>query len=520
MSKMARKRHKLALRRRDQATLQAVLDESNCRPEFSHTREGELHYFRAVEDADPELVYRGIGRLVVVDVSLERGLDDAQLIFESLNSTGVALSQSDLIRNFILMRLPEAAQTRLYDRYWSRVEQLFRGSESTFDGFIRDFLALATKATKQERANEIYAAFRREFGAIGHDESSLEQFLAGMLRSAGYHAAFSTGSSAAPSLRGPLARLRHLVDVPAILVMRLFECHLESLSLTEAEFVEALTLIESYIFRRAVCGEQTRGYWQVFANIAYQLDSGRPLESLRVGLARQHDSYRFPNDEEFRSALEDRDVYGKRICFDLLERLENADTNEPSDTSKYSIEHILPQNPNLIPEWREMLGDEWREVQRVWLHRLGNLTLTGYNSKYSDRPFNDKKVIKDGFCDSAVRLNRFVRDQNKWTPIEMEERGRSLAQRALEIWPRLNADQRLVDAASESEMRALARRRDVAKVKMDATARQLFESLRTEVRKLDDEVIELAEQHSVSYHAPGFFMEVLPRTQWLNLLES
>jgi uncharacterized protein with ParB-like and HNH nuclease domain len=135
------------------------------------------------------------------------------------------LSQSDLIRNFILMRLPERAQTQLYETYWSKIENLFRGSENTFDAFIRDYIALCTQASKQEKTDQIYFAFRRVFGAIGVDQSKLDSFLQDLLRFARYHAAFSIGTDAPDILRDPLARLRRQVDVPATLIMRLFECY-------------------------------------------------------------------------------------------------------------------------------------------------------------------------------------------------------------------------------------------------------------------------------------------------------
>lgn len=512
------RRNKLVLRRHDQATLRAILDGEEPPREISERIRDNYDFFREqLRDADPEAVYRGIGRLVVVDVTLDRGVDDPQLIFESLNSTGMDLSQSDLIRNFILMRLPEKDQSRLYESYWNKIENLFRGSERTFDAFVRDYLALRTQASKQEKADEIYFAFRREFGSIGSDSAQLDTLLSELLRFARFHAAFSIGADGPAPLREPFARLRRLVDVPAMLVMRLFECH-EGGSLTIAEFTEAIGLIESFVFRRAICGEQTRGYWQVFANLAYGIDAAHPLESLKVGLARQRDNYRFPDDAEFRQALEERDLYGKRVCFDLLDRLENHGSKEATDTSKYSIEHIMPQNEKLVPEWRQMLGESWREVQRQWLHRLGNLTLTGYNSTYSDRPFSEKKTIAGGFEESSVRLNKYVREQPRWTQSEMEARGRQLATRALTIWPALVVDQRLVDAAEQKDMKARAGRRDVAKVEMSQKARELFGTLRNRIREIDADIIELAEQKSVSYHAPTFFVEVLPRKNRINLL--
>ena len=220
------------------------------------------------------------------------------------------------------------------------------------------------------------------------------------------------------------------MDVPAILIMRLFECHYVHRTLELDAFADAIELIASYVFRRAICGEQTRGYWQVFANLAYQIDPNYPLQSLAVGLARQRDTYRFPDDTGFHQSLTDHNLYGKRVCFELLDRLENDGSKEPTDTSNYSIEHIMPQNEELPAEWCEMLGADWAGIQRQWLHRLGNLTLTGYNSKYSDRPFAEKKTISGGFEESSVRLNKYVREQTQWAPAQMKARGELLAQQA------------------------------------------------------------------------------------------
>lgn len=510
--------HKLVLRRHDQATLQAILDRKELPSEVSENIRDNYDYFRErLKDADPEEVYRGVGRLVVVDVTLG-ATDDPQLIFESLNSTGMDLSQSDLIRNFILMRLPEREQTRLYETYWAKIENLFRGSEHTFDAFIRDYLALRTQASKQEKTDNIYFAFRRVFGAIGTDPGKLDSFLDELLRFARYHAAFSIGTGAPDAIREPLTRLRRQVDVPATVIMRLFECHDRLNTLSLDQFAEAVRLIDAYVFRRAICGEQTRGYWQMFANLAYSIDSARPLESIKVGLARQRDNYRFPDDKEFRKALEQDDIYGKRVCFDLLDRLENYGSKEPTDTSKYSIEHILPRNEKLIPDWRKMLGDNWREVQQQWLHRLGNLTLTGYNSTYSDRSFSEKKTISGGFEESSVRLNKFVREQPVWTQAEIERRGQALAKRALLIWPNLEVDKALIDAAAQAEVRSRAKQQDTATTPMSTTARSLFDLFRKEFMEGDADIVELAERKSVSYHGPAFFLEVLPRKNRITLL--
>jgi uncharacterized protein with ParB-like and HNH nuclease domain/predicted transport protein len=514
------KRHKLVLRRHDQATLRALLDGKATPEEASERLVESYEFFREnLKDADPDEVYRGIGKLVVVDVTLDRLIDDPQLIFESLNSTGMDLSQSDLIRNFILMGLPEQQQTRLYEEYWARIESLFRGSDSTFDAYARDFLALKTKASKQVKGSEIYRAFRRYFPQLESESGGLEGALAEMLRYARYHAAFSLGAETKSTLLDQsLRQLRRLVENPATLIMRLFDCYDRLSSLSEEEFIEALGIVESYIMRRAISGLQTRGYWQIFANISYKISSESPLTDLKVGLARQHENYRFPSDADFTFELEGRDLYGMRVCHSVLDRLENFQTNEPTDTSGYTIEHIMPQNYPLPAEWRTMLGKDWEAIQKTWVHRLGNLTLTGYNSTYSDRPFEEKKSIEGGFEESAVRLNKYVREQEVWTEVQMQERGELLANKALTIWTALEVDRQLIEAAQVEEKREQAAKRDPSKVKMSATARGLFEELSRAVRALDGQVIELAENKSVSYHGPQFFLEVLPREHKLKLL--
>lgn len=510
--------YKLVLRRHDHATLKALVDGKPPSGESSERILDGYDFFRErLRTADPESIYVGIGRLVVVDVTLDRSVDDPQLIFESLNSTGMDLSQSDLIRNFILMRLSERDQTRLYEEYWSQVEGLFRESERAFDAFVRDYVALRTRASKQEKADDIYFAFRRVFGGDGRDADSIETLLQDLLTHARYYASFAVGGDPTTPLAAAFRNLRRLVDVPAILMMRLHECHAQG-ALSEQDFVSAVRLIDSYVFRRAICGEQTRGYWQTFATLAYAVEDARPLESLSVTLAGLHDSYRFPSDREFREALETRDLYGKRVCFDLLDRFETFNNAEAPDTSKYTIEHIMPQNDRLAPEWRDMLGADWREIQITWLHRLGNLTLTGYNSTYSDRPFHDKKTIKGGFDESSVRLNKYVRAQKKWTVAEMKERGELLAAQALDIWPTLSVDKKLVEQAKAQDMRARALKTDVSRVPMSEPARALFNVVRSRVLELDSGIIEIAESGSVSYHGPTFFLEVLPRKRHLTLL--
>ena len=513
-------RYKLRLRRNDDGALRAIIDR-DITAAHAVTRIAENYeFFRdRLEDADLDAIYRGIGRLVVVDVTLSRGLDEPQAIFESLNSTGVDLSQSDLIRNYILMRLPEPEQTDHYERHWKPIEDLFVGADRAFDSFARDYMLLRTEGTQQARADQVYRYFRTFFDDE-REKCGLDEAFNEMRRYARYYAAFLLDREAPASIRASLGRLRKLAEVAAVLVMRLCDCHERLRTLTEREFVEALDTLESYVFRRAVCGLQTRGYGPAFASLARRLDANSPLLSLRVMLARQPESYRFPSDDEFRRELESRDIYAMRTCRFLLDRLENYENKESEQTDNYSIEHVLPQNANVPKAWREMLGPHWKSLHAEWVHRLGNLTLTGYNSDYQDRPFEEKKTIKGGFSESAVRLNREIREQPTWAAAEIEARGRRLAAQALKIWMPLVVDLHEQQAAERAELEKRARLRSLEAVEMTEAARSLFVALRTQVMALHSHVIEVPEQRSVAYHAPDgdFFVEVLPRKRRLVLL--
>ena len=509
---------KLLLRRHDNATLQAIIAGTPPPDNPSANLRDNYELFRdLLRESDPERVFAGINRLMLVDVTLERGLDDPQLIFESLNSTGVGLSASDLIRNFILMSLTEQEQTRLYRDYWSKIEDLFRGSDRVFSNFIRDYLALRSQPAKLERSDLVYTAFRRAFGGIGHDPEALEALLTDLLRRAHQYAAFAVGSGKDERARA-FAQLRDLADVPAILIMRLLEAKEINQTRDDKELLDAVRLIESYLLRRAVIGAQSRGYGLEFAKLAYRIDDARPLASLKAAFARMPAVYAFPDDEEFERALIEGDLYHKRVCKHVLDGLENRDSKEQSDTSSYSIEHIMPQNERMPEPWRVMLGENWKEIRQTWLHRLGNLTLTGYNSTYSDKSLLDKQTIENGFRQSSVRLNQDVRDEPVWTEKQMDARGQRLAARALTIWPRLDADKGMIRKMEREELKARAASRRVDKVEMTDQARDLFDALRIRLQSDFPEMIEMAQTKSVSYHDPEFFLEVIPRKRGLGLL--
>ena len=221
------RRYKLVLRRTDDATLRALIDRTDLPGNRSETIVKAYEFFRerVKECADPDLVYRGATGLVIVDVTLHRNIDNPQLVFESLNSTGVDLSQADLVRNYLLMGLEEPEQTRLYEGYWSKVEALFRKSGGALNSFVRDYVALETRTTRQIRDDCVYEEFKKAFPSSGIRE--LERRLDDIVRNARYYAAFMIGDKKKNRLDEAMRNVRRLVEVPAILVTRLYGCYEE-----------------------------------------------------------------------------------------------------------------------------------------------------------------------------------------------------------------------------------------------------------------------------------------------------
>lgn len=514
------RQYKLRLRRHDDAALRALLDGQPI-PDAPRSRvtENYQHFCELLDGSDPDVVFRGISRLVVVDCKLDAH-DDPQLVFESLNSTGLDLSQADLIRNFILMRLPDREQTLLYDTHWRHIEDLFRTDSRLFDSFARDYLAYRTRSARQARGSEVYSEFRDFFRDELERADGVEKALSEMHRHARYYAAFWSLRGLPSDVARSMGRLNRQAEVAAMLVMRLLDCWERAKTLSDQQLRQAIELLESYVFRRAVCGLQTRGYWALFAGLAYRLDEQNPLDSLKAVLASQREGNRFPRDEEFEADLQLRDMYAMRTCHYLLDRLENHDTKEPTNTVAYTIEHVMPQNEKLRPEWRAMLGADWESVQKTWLHRLGNLTLTGYNPEYQDRPFSEKKTIPGGFNDANIRLSKFIREQTKWTAIEIEARGKLLARTALEVWPPLVVSDEALKTNRQHELRKRAAQGSVDRVPMSARARTLLDALRPRLLALHPEVIEVAAGKSIVYHAPDgdYFVELVPRKHRLLLL--
>lgn len=513
-------RYRLVLTQGDFPALGALIEEHELPKNASEKVLQNFQYFCELLDDEEkiETAFKGLLKLKVVDVTLHAGQDDPQAIFESLNSTGVDLSQADLIRNFVLMRQTHDVQSELYERCWFPLEQLFTKQESSrFDRFMQDFLTLVTESTTLVKARDVYPLFKQWFLECSATQTPRE-LLDTLLNAGKYYAAFSLLVEEDTDLYKAFKDLRTLVEVASPTIMRLFQCF-DAGTLCKTEFIDAVRYLESYILRRLVCDMQTRSLGNIFATLAKKIDAEKPFESLKVELARFSKNSRYPTDKEFEEALIHKELYETRICHYVLEKLENANSKEQLNTQSLTIEHIMPRNENMKKAWQTMLGPNWKDIHETWLHRLGNLTLTGYNSEYSDKEFSIKKTAENGFDTSPLRLNKELKATDQWTQEQMEKRGARLAKEALGIWRPLQVDEALVAEYELKEKQRLSGHRNLGDVVgINSNNRALAELLQHMVAEECPESTAVFNKKNITFYSPNEFIQAVPRSRNLTVL--
>ncbi len=431
-------KYKLILTEQDKATMVRILEgtEATLVEPSIRILENFRHFEKLVAESGEsiETIFEGINRLMLVAVALDKAHDNPQLIFESMNSTGKDLSQADLIRNYILMGLSQDEQNKLYTTYWRPMEQGFgqQGYTDYFDWFMRDFLSSQNNSGRICKIGEVYETFK----TYHKSGVSNEQLLIDVYTYSKYYIAMHLGKEKDSELKALWAQLRTLdVSVSYPFLMRVYNDY-ENQKLTKQEFITIIKSTISYIVRRVICEIPTNSLNKTFATFYGKIKQGNYVKSILVEYVIK-DSYRaFPTDDEVKEKLLSKDIYHLRIKNYLLEMLENQGHKEPISITGngLTVEHIMPQNPTPNKEWREMLGQNWKEVQRAYLHTLGNLTLTAYNSEMSDRPFTEKKAIPGGFIDSHLRLNHDIANLLKWDEHEIINRANKLAGQVVSIW--------------------------------------------------------------------------------------
>lgn len=383
-------------------------------------------------------IYAGIFKLSLVSISLDKDSDNPQMIFESMNSTGKDLSQTDLLRNYLLMDLTPEKQTKLYKTYWKPMEELFgediyKNDLNKFDYFIRDFLTLKSDTGHICKINNVYENFKRYYL-----DNNCEKFvvLKDLFTYAKYYACIDLLQEKDDELKlywQEFKKLDSHVVYPFLL--KLYDDYSRQILIKE-DFKKILQVVISYLWRRAICEIPTNSLSKTFATLYQAVDKEDYVNSVIKAFVFKSSYKRFPSDYEVREKLQTKDIYHFRLRRYLLEALENYYHKEPIDlnTANYTIEHIMPQNIEHNLSWQQMLGEDWQEVHSLYLHTLGNLTITGYNAEMSNKSFGEKVNGESGFKHSHLKLNESIAQCDVWNKKAIQRRTNILTDIILKIW--------------------------------------------------------------------------------------
>lgn len=448
-------RYRLVLTQADRQTFFSIVSKTPLPEERSERIVAAYELFRdriRTKGFDAAALWRGISNAVIIDAKLNPDADNAQLIFESMNSKGKPLTAIDLIRNYILMSLPANTQSKLYEGYWRPIEKLFgQEHDDEFNAFVWYWLWLKVPMRKP-REDEAYDEFKR-YCQNQNLTADPEPLLRELLDYARLYVRMFLGGEKDAGLAAHFGRIADLGVKPIRpLMLELYRIYsTEPDRLPKDAFEWLLTYIESFLFRRSVMGRFSTGLNNFFAGMYHPLEKAEDPEEYVTAMLLVHrrgQTAYFPTDGDFKESLETRDLYHRfpkvRYCLERFESYHSPKEHIPE--GEYQIEHIMPQEISNSPEWKEMLGENWEQDHEELCNTLGNLTLTGYNQEYSNSPFEKKLDLKDkGFRASHLYLNYWVAKQTTWDRGTIEERADMLADDALDIWPYPHLDDAVVD---------------------------------------------------------------------------
>ncbi|GAA8448976.1 DUF262 and DUF1524 domain-containing protein [Helicobacter pylori] len=504
------KKFRLILSESDKDTLLYLIDKDRRKP--SEPSSKIVENFKLFEEwvsntNKLETIFKGLEKLMIVKIALEEK-DDPQLIFESMNSKGIELVQTDLIRNYIVMETEIEKQEGFYNKYWRAMEENFKQNKKWFDRFVRHYLTIKTREIPN--INKVYVALKdyRQKEGIG-----IEDLLKDLQKYCRYFCQIVSKKEANKDLNKALGFLVDLeMDVIYPLLLELYSDYSDGV-LSKDDFRRSIDLIESYICRRAVCGLDTNRL--NIASFARYIQKDEYFKSLEAHFGYLTNNQRFPNNDEFKNLFITIDFYKFKKNKYFFERLENFDRGERVYTREYTIEHIMPQK--LTEEWEKDLGQDHERIHTQYLHTIGNLTLTGYNSTYSNNSFQEKQGMEKGFKDSPLRLNQGLRDLKSFGEEEIKKRANDLADLALKIWtyPNLNAEtlEKYKPKKDKKEKKVY----DLSSYKFGSHSRELFDILSKEIKALDERITENFNQDYISYKFSKNFVDIVVQTKDLKL---
>ncbi|WP_187864707.1 DUF262 and DUF1524 domain-containing protein [Helicobacter pylori] len=509
------KKFRLILSESDKDTLLSLIDKNKRKPSEPSVKIMEnfkLFEKWISENTDKlETIFKGLEKLMIVWIALDKG-DDPQLIFESMNSKGIELTQTDLIRNYIIMETEtEEKQKDFYNGYWRAMEEDFKQNEILFNRFVRHYLTIKTGKIPNEK--KVYGAFKDYQQKEGIE---IEDLLKDLQKYCGYFCQIAFKKEADKDLNKALSFLVDLeMDVVYPLLLELYSDYSDGV-LSKQDFIPIIALTESYLCRRAVCGFGSNGLNKIFPSFTKKIDKKQYLKSVEKHFGSLKGNQRFPNNDEFKDSFITIDFYKLQKSKYFLERLENFDTKEPVNTQECNIEHIMPQTLNL--EWERDLGENFEAIHEKYLHTIGNLTLTGYNSEYSNNSFQEKRDMEKGFKQSSLKLNQSLKDLESFGEKEIEKRSNDLADWALKIWTYPKLDLETLEEYKPKKDKKEKKAYDLSSYNFGPDSRELFDTLRKEIKALDERVTENFMKHYITYKHGTIFVSIVPLKYELNLI--
>ncbi|KHL90698.1 hypothetical protein HPY499_02390 [Helicobacter pylori] len=507
------KKFRLILSESDRDTLLSLIDKDRRKP--SEPSSKIMENFKLFEEwirknTDKlETIFKGLEKLMIVWIALKKEKDDPQLIFESMNSKGIKLTQTDLIRNYILMGLEPEKQEIFYKKYWRAMEEDFKQNETLLNQFVRHYLTIKTREIPN--INKVYEAFKDYQQKKGIE---IEVLLQDLQKYCKYFCQIVFKKEADKDLNKALSFLVDLeMDVVYPLLLELYSDYSDGV-LSGQDFTSIIQLTESYICRRAVCGLGTNSLNKVFPSFTKHIQKDEYFKSLKAHFVYLTEKQRFPNNDEFKEHFITIDFYHFQKKRYFLERLENFDTNEPVNIKECTIEHIMPQT--LTEEWQRDLGENFEAIHEKYLHTIGNLTLTGYNKEYNNKPFKEKRDMEKGFKQSPLRLNQSLKGDSEsvFGEKEIEKRANDLADWALKIWTYPNLDAETLEKYKPKKEKKVY---DLSSYKFSSDSRELFDILSKEIKALDERITESFMKAYISYKFKTNFVDIVVQTKDLKL---
>lgn len=385
---------------------------------------------RSIDD-----IFNAIKKLFIVEIELKKGEDNPQLIFESINSTGLSLTQADLVRNFILMGLTDAEQKNYYQKYWNKIE---KNTQYQVSDFIRHYLTL--KERKIPNKDSVYVNFKRY--ALNY-KLDTEELLKDLLKYSIYYNRFAYADEEDKDLKEILVRINKLnITVSYPFLLEIYEDHNQKV-INKDDLVEILLLIESFSFRRLICEVPPNALNKIYMIMGREIKSNpdykeKYVDILKYLLKKKKASQRFPDDKEFSEKIMTKDIYNLKNNAYILERVENFESREKIDVEyllevkELTIEHIMPKILN--DQWKKELGSNWRNIHEEYLNTIGNITLTAYNREMGNKTFLQKKMMENGYKESKLFLNDHVKRSQWWNEKTIKRRASILKDIALKIW--------------------------------------------------------------------------------------